>query len=199
MQPGINVSGLWVNSCGCSGDCGCSITDGVWLPSPVGEVYEVKVDGNIIDPADYAVSQGVLYWVGNGPSPFPATQDMNLPDSLPGTFSISYLNAYPVDMLGAQAAAFLALEFAQACKPKGKCALPRGVTSVVRNGVTFEIEAGFFPNGETGIDVVDAYIQMWNPDHRTRPTTVWTPSQGRSSHARSGVSGAPSILDGGVI
>lgn len=177
MRPGMNTQGLWVNSCGCSGSCGCEITDGVSLPGPIGEVYEVKVDGDVIDPADYAVAQGQVFWVGTGPSPFPATQNLNLPDTLPGTFSITYLNAYPVDMLGAQAAAFLALEFAAACKPKGKCSLPRGVVSVVRNGVTFEIEQSFFPNGETGIDIVDAYVQMWNPDHRTSPTTVWTPNQ----------------------
>lgn len=176
MNPHIAAGGNWVNSCGCSGSCGCTITDGIVLPAPVGEVYEIKVDGNIIDPDDYAIrGADTVVWVGVGPSPFPATQNLSLPDTLPGTFSITYLNAYPVDMLGAQAAAFLALEFVKACKPAGKCALPRGVTSVVRNGVSFEIATGLFPDGKTGIDVVDAFIQLWNPEGRTQQTTVWTP------------------------
>lgn len=180
MHPGMNTQGLWVNSCGCSGSCGCTVTDGVALPLPIGEIVEVKVDGAVIAPVNYTIYADRLIWVGPDPSPFPATQNLNLPDTLPDTFSVTYLNAYPVDMLGAQAAAFLALEFAQACKPRGKCSLPRGVVSVVRNGVSFEIEQSFFPNGETGIDVVDAYIQMWNPDHRTQATTVWTPSMSKA-------------------
>lgn len=180
MHPGINTAGLWVNSCGCSGGCGCTITKGVSLPAPIGEIYEVKVDGNVIDPADYRVVGHSLVWQGVGPSPFPATQDLSLPDSLPGTFSITYLNAYPVDLLGAQAAAFLALEFAKACKPAGKCSLPRGVTSVVRSGVSFQIEAGLFPNGRTSIDVVDAFLDLWNPDRRTQPSRVWTPDMRRN-------------------
>lgn len=179
MQPGINGAGLWVNSCGCSGSCGCERTGGVALPGPIGEVYEIKVDGDIIDPVDYAVIQDRVVWVGEGPSPFPATQNLNLPDSLPGTFSITYLNAYPVDLLGAQAAAYLAVEFAGACKPKGKCSLPRNVRDVTRNGVSFTIEAGLFPGGKTNIDIVDAFIDLWNPDARTRPTTVWTPDMNR--------------------
>lgn len=181
MQPGINGQGFWVNSCGCSGGCGCSVTAGVDLPGPVGRVDEVKVDGVILDEGDYEVRWNRLFWIGTGPSPFPATQDLNLPDSLPGTFSITYLNAYPVDMLGAQAAAYLAVEFANACSPTKKCKLPRNVTEVVRNGVSFTIEAGLFPQGRTGLNLVDAFIELWNPDGRTQQTRVWTP---QSRYAR---------------
>lgn len=181
MQPGINTSGHWVNSCGCSGGCGCSITGSITLPAPIGEIVEIKVDGNIIPEADYAIVNGnAVVWIGAGPSPFPASQNLSLPDTEPGTFSITYLNAYPVDGIGAQAAALLAMEFAKACKPKGKCALPRGVTEVVRNGVSFTIEAGMFPNGSTGIDIVDAFIEQWNPEHRKMPTKVWTPQSART-------------------
>jgi hypothetical protein len=179
MSPGVNGSGQWVNSCGCSGGCGCTITGSVHLAAPVGEVYEVKVNGNIIDPDDYRVVENSIVWQGDGPSPFPAMQDLSLPDSLPGTFSITYLNAYPVDLLGAQAAAYLALEFAKACKGKGKCDLPRGVTQVVRSGVSFSIEAGLFPNGRTGIDIVDAFLDLWNPERRTQASKVWTPDNYR--------------------
>lgn len=172
MLNPVIVGGRWLNSV----PGACSITDGITLPGPVGYVEEVKVDGLVLFAADYRIVDGTtLVWMGEGEAPWNFTQDLSLPDSMEGTFSVTYLNAYPVDMLGAQAAAFLAMEFAAACKPKGKCALPRGVTNVVRGGVTFEIESSLFPDGKTGIDVVDAFIDMWNPHHRTQPSTVWTP------------------------
>lgn len=179
MYPGINAQGLWVNSCGCSGNCGCSITKGLALPLPIGRVDEVKVDGNVIPSTDYEVRDGLLIYIGSDLDGWPATQNLDLPDSLPGTFSVTYLNSYPVDMAGAQAVAYLAMEFAKACKGKGKCSLPRNVTDVVRNGVSFTIQAGLFPEGRTSIEVVDAFIELWNPGGRTQPTKVWTPDMAR--------------------
>lgn len=170
-----NYAGTWSNSCGC-GSSACSSACEVKLPFPVGRVDQVKVDGAVLDPADYQIQNGnILVWIGSDPCPFPATQDLGKADTEPGTFSVTFLNAYPVDNTGAVAAAYLAMEFARACKPKGKCTLPRGVVNVVRNGISFDIEAGLFPNGLTGIDLVDAFIEAWNPDHRTQQTRVWAP------------------------
>lgn len=175
FNPHINSMGQWSNSCACAGS-GCATACEVSLPSPVGGIIEVKVDGVALDPADYTVQNGhILVWTGGGDCPWPQTQDLSLPDTQPGTFSIEFLNSYPVDNTGAVAAAFLALEFAKACKPKGKCALPRGVTAVVRNGVSFDIEAGLFPNNSTGIDLVDAFIQSWNPEALVQPPRVYIP------------------------
>ena len=180
INPGITSAGLWVNACGCTAACECSAACEIRLPAPVGEIIEVIVDGSVVDPADYAVEDGnALVWRGEGECPWPAYQDMSLPLDAEGTFAITYLNAYPVDMLGAQAAAHLALEFAKACGGKGKCALPAGVTSVVRNGVSFEVASGLFPEGRTGIQVVDGFIELWNPDHRSRQSTVWSPGAKR--------------------
>lgn len=179
FNPNLNARGMWVNSCGCGGGQ-CEISCAVKLPSPVGRIDVVKIDGVVQDPNDFGVFDGnTLVWLGGGDCPFPTSQDLSLPDTEPGTFSIQFLNAYQVDNTGAVAAAFLALEFAKACKPKGKCSLPRGVTAVVRNGISFDIEAGLFPNGQTGIDVVDAFIDSWNPDHRTQQTRVYIPGGGQ--------------------
>lgn len=178
FNPHINSLGQWSNSCACAGN-GCATPCEVNLPSPVGGITEVKVDGAVLDDEDYQVQRSntgtFLVWIGGGDCPWPSTQDLSLPDTETGTFSITFLNSYPVDNTGAVAAAFLALEFARACKPKGKCALPRGVSSVVRNGVSFDIEAGLFPNNETGIDVVDAFIQSWNPEALVQPPRVYIP------------------------
>ena len=71
---------------------------------------------------------------------------MTLADTEPDTFSVTYLNGYPVDGLGAYAAGVLAMEFAKACTG-GKCRLPAGVTSVARQGVSLQIATGAFPAG----------------------------------------------------
>jgi hypothetical protein len=76
------------------------------------------------------------------------------------------------------AVAYLAMEFAKACLPSKKCSLPRGVTNVVRNGVSFSVEAGLFPGGLTGIDIVDQFILKWAPaGSPLRSATVFRPGK----------------------
>ena len=176
-NPHIGYDGLWRNSCPC--ESACRPLDEVDIPGPVGYIEQVLVDGEPVDiwNGDWRIDDGhLLVWQGAGPSPFPETQDLNKPDTEPGTWSITYSRSYPVSADGRIAVAYLALEFAKACKPRSACALPRGVTSVVRNGVTFSIEAGLFPNGLTGIDIVDAYILKWAPPRSPRHTaSVFSP------------------------
>jgi hypothetical protein len=172
FQPGMNTAGRWVNNCGgfTTGD-----SFGITLPGPVGRVDEVKVDGAVIDPANYRIDNGRhLVWQGEGESPFPVSQNLNLPDTEPGTFSVTYLNAYPVDSMGAFAAGILAVEFAKACS-NSKCRLPSGVRTIVRQGITMEVQPGAFPDGFTGIKEVDTFISLWNPQGRRQQSTVWSP------------------------
>lgn len=168
----LNWNGTWSN-------LACDISSGsrneVQLPPPVGRVDEVKVDGNVLDTGDYRIDGNVLVWTGAGDAPWPQTQDMSLADTEPGTFSVTYLNAYPVDSLGAYAVGALATEFGKACVGN-KCLLPQNVTTVVRQGLTLEVIAGSFPNGETGLRAVDSYIGLWNPKHRQQ-ATVWNPNR----------------------
>lgn len=171
-----------VSACGCSGGWRPYLHDGVWvngccgtpckplsevdIPGPVGYIDSVKVNGVELDlwGGDFRLDNGhLLVWQGTGPSPFLETQDLNKPDTEPGTWSITYSRSYPVGPEARLAVAYLAMEFAKACKPRGKCELPRGVTSVVRNGVSFSVDATLFPGGLTGIDIVDAFILQWAP------------------------------------
>ena len=149
------------------------------LPGPVGYIEEFKINGvaQDLDSGDWRLDNGhLLVWQGEGISPIPVTQDLNRPDTEVGTYSITYSNSYPVAADGRLAVAYLALEFAKACVPKSKCSLPRGVTNVVRNGVSFTIEAGLFPGGLTGIEVVDQFILKWAPaGSPTRSASVFDP------------------------
>lgn len=187
-NPHVRTDGVWVNDCGHRTDC--HPLSQVDIPGPVGYIDSFLIDGVAQDLAsgNWRLDDGhLLVWQGLGPSPIPSTQDLNRSDSEPGTWSITYSRSYPVGPDARIAVAYLAMEFAEACKPKGKCTLPRGVTSVVRNGVSFSIEAGLFPNGRTGIDVVDQFIIKWNPSGSpARTAQVFDPSK-RKPRVTSGV------------
>lgn len=178
FSPGMNVAGAWVNNaCGSCSSCTGSLCE-VELPGPVGRVDEVRVNGTVLASTDYEVQNGrFLVYTGSGACPFPATQDLSKATTEAGTFSVTYLNAYPVDLAGAYAAGIMAMEFSKACSVKGarNCRLPASVISVVRAGVSYEIRPGLFPDGFTGIDEVDSFISDWNPRALAQDSTIWSP------------------------
>lgn len=174
--PAQLADGSWVNTCGCTTECSCTALCQVRLAGPVGPVSWVKVDGVEIPDTDYRVDGDRLVWLGDGDCPWPVCQDMTADDTQPNTFAVKYLNAHAPDNLAAYAAGVLAMEFAKACTG-GKCRLPANVTSVTRQGVSFEIAAGTFPGGVTGLREVDAWIGLWNPDHLRQSTRVWWPGK----------------------
>lgn len=174
----FNYGGEWVNVACAGGDCETDCE--VLLPGPVGRIDSVKVDGVVLEPTEYRLDSGsILVWTGEGECPWPATQNMRLPDTEVGTFSITYLNAYPVDSIGAYAVGVLAREYAKACSGQ-KCKLPTGVTSITRQGVSMELVTGAFPGGMTGIREVDTFIALWNPTGLQRQASVWSPDLYRS-------------------
>ncbi len=153
-------------TCGCVGGSRATTAGEVALEGPVGFVDYVKVDGEFLDLDDFRLDDGhILVWQGDGPSPIPAAQDLSKPDTDPGTWSVSYSRSYPVSEEGQTALARLALEMASAYAPsRGRqCNLPKGVQNVTRQGVSFVIEAGLFPGGLTGIELVDIFILKWVP------------------------------------
>jgi hypothetical protein len=174
--PAQLPDGSWVNSCGCTTECSCTALCEVRLAAPVGPVSWVKVDGSVVLPTDYRVDGDRLVWVGDGDCPWPTCQDMTADDDKPNTFAVKYLNAHAPDALAAYAAGVLAMEFAKACTG-GKCRLPANVTSISRQGVSYEVAAGTFPEGTTGIREVDAWIGLWNPDGRRQASQVWWPGK----------------------
>lgn len=188
--------GQWYNCVSCKR--GCAPLSEIDIPGPVGFIDSFLIDGapQDIENGDWRLDDGhLLVWQGDGPSPVPTYQDLNRPDTEPGTWSITYSKSYPVAEDGRIAVALLAMEFVKACQPKGKCSLPRGVTSVVRNGVSFEVNAGLFQNGLTGIDIVDQYILKWAPaGSPSKPATVFDP---RSYANRSRVSSSVPVRRGG--
>lgn len=159
----VNLGGQWLNiGCGEHSDgCSCGRTYEVRLASATSEVSEVKIDGAVLPPSSYRLDPGGRLVRLDGDA-WPLCQDLNAPDTEDGTWSITYTPGAPVDGLGAVAAGWLALEYAKALIGED-CGLPTTVTQVVRLGVTMTLAPGSFPEGKTGIRIVDDYLTRWNP------------------------------------
>lgn len=156
-KPHIDELGSWVNVCDCGTHCACR-PEGIRLGS-VAEVLEVVIDGVALGEGSYALLGDTLMRTDG--EAWPKLQDMSKIDG-PGTFLIRYRPGRPLGLLGEVALGTLACEYAKAlCGTK--CALPKGVTEIVRNGVSMTIAPGLFPDGMTGIRSVDLYVESVNP------------------------------------
>lgn len=159
-------------ACSCFGTCSCLFNRHIDLMAPVGRVDEVVVGGVVLDPSSYRIDNGERlvrldgeYWPTYGAD----------------DFTVTYLNAYPVDTEGQYVGGILANEYLKALTGDKKCRLPTNITMITRQGVTMEMKTGMFHDGVTGINEVDAYLMMWNPHGlRTRPS-VYSPDRPRQS------------------
>lgn len=175
----VNLGGSWLNiGCGHAGGCSCSLTHEVRLHGSPSVVTQVKIDGDVLPETSYRLDPGgrLVRLDGTG---WPLCQNLDAPDTEEGTWSVSYVPGAPVDRTGAIAAGLLAGEYVKACTG-GDCELPKTVTQIVRNGVQMTMAPGAFPNGKTGIQYVDAYLERWNPDGDRGPRSdVWSPDIAR--------------------
>lgn len=184
-SPSINTNGDWVNvscSCGLPVPCACGRVPAVSLDTPVGHITEVRIDGAVLDGSAYRlVDGGLLLRVDGGV--WPRCQDFTAAPGEVGAFTVTYLNAYPVDGLGAMAAGVLAFEYAKACMG-GACALPAGVTQISRQGITMELQNDMFANGLTGLRLVDDWTAKYNPNRLRRKPAVYSPDMASPSRVR---------------
>lgn len=159
------LDGAWINGCGqCVTDCSCGPMCEVVLPGPVDTVLEVKVDGAVVPPADYLIYDHRALVRRDTGECWPYCQDLAAPDTDAGTFSVRYTLGTPVPAAGLYAAGIYACELLKACTD-GPCRLPRRVTSIVRQGVTYALldPMEFLEKGLTGLYEVDAWIRAVNP------------------------------------
>lgn len=169
--------GQWVNTtCGCTTDCSCSWVPEVRLPA-AGIVYEVRIDGAVLDPSAWRVDDGVSLLRLDG-GKWPKCQDMAAGPTAEGSFVVVWKEGSAPDGLVAWAAGLLAVEYAKACMGLD-CGLPEGVTSISRQGVSWDIATSLFDEGLTGIREVDAVVRIFNPYGLRTPSQVWTPQTRR--------------------
>src|SRR5215211_6461079 len=135
--------GVWTNlGCGsCAGDCGCATLSEAELPGTVSSVTQVKVDGVVVTGAAYRLDRhprvaGTLLVRLDGGA-WPVCQQLALPDTQPGTWSVTAVYGQPVPELGRLAVGELACEFLKGMAGQD-CRIPKEVVSLARQGVTLQ-------------------------------------------------------------
>lgn len=164
----------WTNAPACGGDgCSCGSLSEIVLPGQVAEVWQVRIDGELLPVTAYRVDNGNRLVRTDGQA-WPSCQYLDREVTEVGTMMVSYIPGIRPSAAGLWAAGVLTCEFAKACNG-GKCRLPSSVTSIARQGVSMEISTGMFPDGMTGIREVDAYLTSINPYAHRTPPRVWSP------------------------
>lgn len=187
------------------GGCGCVPLDRIYLSGyPVREIIEVKIDGVPLPEYD---TSGFPNWRLDGrrmltrmassdgtAMRWPACQRLDMEDDQPGTFSVTLAYGQDPPPMGQLAAAQLACELYKAGTDE-ECQLPAGTIRVTRAGVTIEKLAvlGFYRQSsnrygkqarwQTGLELVDAYLNAANPFGLTRRPVIMAPGQRRRRFA----------------
>lgn len=155
----------WVNCSGCSRDSCC--LPSVDLPATVNEITEIVIDGEILDPAAYAIqAYRRVVRVDGGSWPCSnAFGDVGDPD----TWTITYEYGKPVPLDGRLAASIFACQIALA-RCGGDSCLPARLKEISRQDVdmAFADPMEFIGLGQTGIYEVDMWLESVNPGFITR-------------------------------
>lgn len=170
--------GVWRNMATCSrGSCGLNSKSVVELPGLVQSIHEVVVDGEVIDEASYQLEGNRLYRAGGRDWP---AQDLSRPAGDPGTWSVTYNQGTPPPSGAGAMVGQLAKDFWDACGDPKKCRIPRRVTTITRNNMTFQRidPTDIFKNGQTGLPDVDLWIRALNPHQLSSPSNVASPEIG---------------------
>lgn len=165
------------------GACGCPTS--IKLSGyPLREITEVVIDGVTLASTDYKLyNRRKLARVDGGR--WPSCDAICRANSEDENF-ITYTYGQDVPPGGSSAAAQLGCELYKACPGTaavaGDCALPTGVTRMVRQGVTIERQAftnWAFRDGkwQTGLSLVDAFLNGYNRTGALRRPTIWSPSR----------------------
>lgn len=188
MAP-YTVGGRWYNAtCCCAGECSCGgrLCE-VRLEGPVHSIVEVLIDGQPVAPETYRVDAPGLLVRQSTDECWPPCQDLSMPPTEPGTFAVTYRQGLEPDEAAIAAVSEYTYELIKACIPDADCALPRRVTSVVRQGIRIDrVDArDYLDEGRVGLDLVDQWIasvnpyglpsqgRVMSPDHRPPRRTTW--------------------------
>lgn len=151
---------------------------------PIRAVNVVKIDGVTIPANEYRIDdfrylKRCLPTAASVPterSGWPQYQNMQLPDSEPGTFSVDFDFGEDPPPGGVTAATTLATEFARMYSGSPN-RLPARIQSISRQGVSFAMldPMQFMDEGLTGLYDVDLWIRSINPGKQKFPATIWSP------------------------
>lgn len=157
---------------GCLGGCACTHIPSLRLPDTVHSVVEVKLDGTPMPTGSYRLERRLLSRTDG--RAWPRCNDLPLPDTEPGTWSVTALFGEEVPDSGRLAMGEMVCEILKAGSGVD-CRLPPGVTQLVRQGVTISYpDVGqLLKDGRTGLYLVDLFLASENPDGLKRRSRVY--------------------------
>lgn len=169
------IGGQWFNIvCGrCTRGCSCSDISEILLPAPVHDVIEVKIDGVVVSGSEYRLDDNRILVLLDGD--WPRCNDLSLPDTEPGTWSVTARYGVEPPVGASWAVGELACELVRARNGED-CRLPRNVTQAVRQGLTIQFPEiqELMSRGALGLYLVDQFIATWNPGGLRRRSGVYS-------------------------
>lgn len=150
---------------------------------PVREIVAVKIDGAFLTAAEYRLDYSRdLVRMRDSANPrkavrWPGRQIIDLPDTEPDTWSVTYTYGADPPPMAVTAAKELGCEIYKMCSGADDCQIPSGVTKVVRQGVTLDRSAlaTALAAGAVGLASVDLFLGTYNPDQLPQRSAVWSP------------------------
>lgn len=161
----------------------------IQLPWPVTQIVQVKIDGIMIPAEEYELRDAKTLVRVRPTASFqptarfgwPTSQRMDLPDTQPGTFSVTFMFGQQPPASGLAAARKLAEYFALP-QLGDSSKYPQRVTSIQRQGVSamvVDVVDVLRKGAGVGIYEVDVFLKAVNPHGLDRQATVWSPDVGR--------------------
>lgn len=175
-------------ACGCGGgSCGCSPLCEIPLFPMVAEQtpeyrprLEVRVDGLLLPPTAVRVDDRRRLIRVDGQC-WPECQQMGLPDTAPGTFSVLYETGTLVPLVMQMALAELTVHVYDSCitKQSADCSgSPNSsfVTRIDRGDISYEFDPiAMYSTGKTGLPRVDMALALGNPSGSRSTFQAWSP------------------------
>lgn len=168
------------DACGRPHDCGRTMPS-VALQGPVVSVDEVKIDGVVLPAASYRMLDAhrlirVRASAGDPVLTWPACQALDLPDTEPGTWSITYKHGEQVPAFLTEATLEYACELAKQAHGEPS-ALPDGTISVSRNQLSLQLASATesIRGQELELRAVRHAVALLNPYSQPLPSAVWSP------------------------
>lgn len=184
----------WSCSCRDVHQCGCHWLSQIELGmGPIVSVDEIRLDGEILDPARYRVDDyRWLVYIPESDSAerqgWPCCQRLDRPTTAVDTFEVDATIGAVPSRAGVRAAASLACQFMLAWSPSGagECKLPKRVTSMSRQQVTMNLSdpVQLFDKGLTGVAEVDLWVQAIRSERTQRHGAVVIPERQRAKSRR---------------
>ncbi len=174
--PVHQSDGTWTNVTCFEGNCTCATLCEVPLPYPVCSVDEVLINGEVIPDTEYSVINFNKLIRAKSAGCWPSCNNLSLPTTEDGTWSITVTYGKPVPELVKLATAEFACQLMKKCVGR-PCDLPQRIQSVNRQGMsaTFLDPMEFMGQGLTGIFLVDLAIKTYNPHRLYKKPTVTSP------------------------